>query len=133
MKWKPEYSVQVEEIDAQHFHFHNMLNEFYTAFVEGKDLGVLEETLNDIIAYAVYHFETEEKYFEKFKYKFAEEHHKIHEDMKAKLSQFMAEYKEGKADISMDLLNFLIDWFIDHLTIEDQKYVETLKGKSLEE
>lgn len=132
MKWKPEYSVKVEEIDKQHIRFHNMLNDFYTAFVEGKDLDVLEKTLNDIIEYAVYHFETEEKYFEKFRYKLAKEHHKIHEDMKAKLSQFMMDYKEGKADISMELLNFLINWFIEHLTIEDQKYVETLAGKSLE-
>jgi hemerythrin-like metal-binding protein len=72
--WSEEYSMQVAEIDAQHKHFVSILNNLYTAFEKNELKEKAEYILNDLASYAVNHFATEEKYFDLYKYEFAEEH-----------------------------------------------------------
>ena len=131
IEWKSDYKVGIKEIDEQHKKFHGMLKDFYTVFMNGEDEKVLKEILDKVAAYALVHFATEEKYFDKYNYKFSKEHKQIHSDMKSKLSEFMKSYEKKEAEISVELLSFLIDWFIGHLTIEDRKYAKAFSNLSL--
>jgi len=99
--------------------------------MNGEDEKVLKETLDKVAAYALVHFATEEKYFDKYNYKFSKEHKQIHSDMKSKLSEFMKSYEKKEVEISVELLSFLIDWFIGHLTIEDRKYAKAFSSLAL--
>ena len=66
MKWDESFSVGVKEIDAQHQKLVAMINELHAAMKEGKVHDVLGEIISGMAKYTIFHFETEEKYFEEF-------------------------------------------------------------------
>ena len=124
IKWKPEYSVKVKEIDEQHQKLVILIDKLYVAINENKGNKILGNILDDLIDFGVYHFATEEKYFDMFKYKFANEHKKIHRGFEVKLGDFKKKFKNNELEISFELIDFLEDWLLDHLITTDQKYVQ---------
>jgi len=122
--WTPDMSVGVEEIDNQHKYFIGIISDFYSALNERKiqtELGVI---LDKLIDYAVLHFNTEEKYFDKFNYEFKDEHKAIHQKVKQQLLDFKENFNKSGVDIVPDFMDFLTNWLVDHMESEDQKYVK---------
>lgn len=119
--WKDEYSVNVKEIDSQHKHFIGLLNKMYDEAVKPTSKSQLSKILDDLITYGVEHFNTEEKYFKKFKYPDTDEHVKVHEELKSKLVFYKGKHEAGE-DIAFELLDFIEDWLVYHLAYYDQKY-----------
>ena len=121
LEWKDEYSVGVELIDAQHKMFVGIINELYEAIVAKKDKEALDNIFKQLVAYTQFHFQTEERYFDEFKYEGAEEHKTAH---KALIDQ-VAELQQQKTDIMDDpfkLMDFLEDWLIDHIMGMDKLF-----------
>ena len=125
IKWKEEYSVNVKEIDEQHQHLISMINQLYKNISNvSLDEILLAQTLDELIEFAKNHFGTEEKYFDKFGYPEAEHHKSIHRLFTEKISLFKEGYKNKKVKISFYLIDFLEDWFLNHLASEDKKYTK---------
>jgi methyl-accepting chemotaxis protein/hemerythrin len=120
--WDIKMSVGIEVIDKQHQHFIGLLNKVYEAIITSKpkeqDLVILDELIN----YAVYHFQTEEELFAKSNYPDAAEHIRVHEELKSKVLDFAEKYKSGETADLINMLDFLEDWLVEHLTVYDQKY-----------
>lgn len=131
IEWGPQFSVGIQEIDEQHKRLVSMVNSLYKAFKEGTERQVIASILNGLVEYTVYHFGTEEKYFEQFGYPEAEVHKKIHADLTRKVLAFKEKFDEGKATVSIELLKFLKDWLTNHICITDKKYGPYLKEKGL--
>jgi len=130
-KWEKDYIFCIKEIDNQHRHFVAILDDIYKSLI---NLGSREEQgklLNDLVGYAVVHFQTEEKYFDQFNYEGTVEHKKAHQELKEKVLKFQADFKLGKSEISSEILDFLEDWLIDHLATQDKKYVECFHAHGL--
>ncbi len=88
--------------------------------------------------YAVYHFDTEEKYFDQFGYSEAENHKDEHKNLLEQVTSFKTAYDEGKTRrdgsesiINVDLYYFLKDGLINHIQISDRKYVPLFKERGL--
>ena len=62
INWKNEYSVGVDEIDAQHKNLLDMLNTLLQAIVEKTSKEGMEKVLEEMINYVDFHFKSEEKY-----------------------------------------------------------------------
>lgn len=131
LAWKEEYSVGVKEIDDQHKRFIEIMNSLYTAVYAGEDREKLAEILLNVANYKDNHFATEEKYFDLFHYENTDEHKAEHQKLREKVTAFYQEFKEGKTDITADLLDFLENWLVDHLANQDQKYVECFQKNGL--
>ncbi|OCC14532.1 Methyl-accepting chemotaxis protein [Dissulfuribacter thermophilus] len=131
IEWGPKFSVDIKEIDDQHKKLVSMVNTLHRAFKEGTDHEVIASILSGLIDYTVYHFGTEEKYFDEFGYPEAELHKKVHNDLTRKVLAFKEKFDEGKATVSIELLKFLKDWLTNHICITDKKYVPYLKEKGL--
>ncbi|HNX11129.1 MAG TPA: bacteriohemerythrin [bacterium] len=123
-KWKPEYSFDIKEIDDQHRYFVSILDKLYDSIVKKSPRQELGELLKAIIDYATNHFSTEEKYFDKFNYEGAQEHKEKHRELKDKILDFQKKFNENGVDISVDLIDFLEDWLVNHLLNLDRKYVD---------
>jgi hemerythrin-like metal-binding protein len=121
--WKPEYVFGIKEIDDQHQYFVSILDRLYDGILHGAPREELGKTLETLIAYAVNHFDTEEKYFTEFNYDGAAEHIAKHQELKSKVLDFQQKFSENKVDISEDLIDFLEDWLVEHLLNLDRKYV----------
>ena len=122
--WKEEYIFNIKEIDKQHQCFIGILDSIYDSIFKNLSREEMAVLLQSLIDYTVNHFSTEEKYFIKFDYPEAKEHIVKHEELKTKVLAFQKDFKEGKSDISIGLIDFLEDWLVDHLLTTDKKYVE---------
>jgi hemerythrin-like metal-binding protein len=130
-EWKPEYSVKVEEIDIQHKRLFALINELHDAINSTHTKELLNKIIDELVNYSVYHFDTEEKYFDKFHYKFSDEHKKEHELFKKKVVDIVKRYKNNEINISFEIIDFLEDWIIQHVTGSDHKYVECFQEHGL--
>lgn len=129
--WTAEMSVGVEEIDNQHKQFIQIMSDFYDAFNKGKVKEELAAILERLIKYADFHFKTEEKYFDKFNYEFADEHKAKHRDLENKAFIFKDRFEEEGIAIVEEFMEFLTDWLVDHLETADQKYVKCFHDHGL--
>jgi hemerythrin len=120
--WSNDFSVRVNEIDQQHQKLVLLINRLHEAMSHGNGSKVIFEILDEMTQYAVYHFNTEEKYFEKYNFKGAESHIQSHADFVKKVSTFVKSFKEGKVTLTLEVMQFLSDWLQDHILGEDMEY-----------
>ena len=131
--WTPEMSVGVEEIDNQHKQFIKLIADFHLAIGENKLEEELERIFKSLEDYTGFHFQTEENYFEKFNYEFKDEHIEKHKGFIEKVSVFEERFKkEGvETNVALDSADFLLDWLVEHIEDEDQKYVKCFHDNGL--
>ncbi len=128
-RWKEEYSVKIKEIDEQHKKILGMINHVEELTKIENFTSELMITLNNISEYALIHFATEEKYMDLAAFELSDEHKKKHLNFKNDVLIKQEEFKSKKIT-ALDVIwtyNFLVDWLLEHITIEDQKYVTSLK------
>jgi len=122
IKWSTNLSVNVAEIDSQHQHLVNFINDLSEAMKEGKGKDVAGEIISGMILYAQTHFATEEKYFDKFGYPETLMHKEEHNAFVKKVTEFKNDFDKGKQLLSIPLLSFLRDWLVNHINVSDMKY-----------
>jgi len=132
MPWNSTLATGVKIVDQQHKVLVDMINGLYAAMKAGQGQDVLEKLLDGLAAYTVQHFDMEEKYFDQFKYAETATHKQAHTTLKKQVMDFIGQYKSGKAGVSMDIMNFLRDWLVNHIQKTDMRYVKTFLANGLE-
>ncbi len=125
--WSNDLSVHVKEIDEQHQTFLGILNSLY------NDHSILEikDILFQLESYAIFHFSTEEGYFDKFNYELSIEHKDKHKQLLAKVKEFNYRFIVEEKALLPELLSFLEDWLVDHLSTQDKKYSKCFNDNGL--
>lgn len=132
INWTIENSVGIEEFDKQHQKLFSIINDLYGLMAQSKAQEGIKNVLDNLVSYADYHFQTEEKYFNQFDYEHKLEHILLHERYKERIAQFINESKENSETVvSYSILDFLEDWWLNHINIEDKGYTECFKGHGL--
>lgn len=131
LDWKDDYRTNVTEQDEQHAKLIELINNLYDAMKAGKSKEIMEQTLENLVDYTGYHFSTEEDLMAKYNYPEIESHKKAHEDLVKQVLDFQEKYNTGKLGLSVDLLNFLNKWLIDHILATDKKLGSFLKLKGV--
>ncbi len=131
IKWDTSHSVNVKEIDDQHQRFIQILNKLYESVSHAREQSELKTILDELVSYADLHFQTEEKYFDKFHYENSAEHKEEHTKLKKQVADFYERYEKKETEISIKLLDFLEDWLVDHLDGQDKKYIECFNKNGL--
>ena len=129
--WKSEYSVGVKEIDLQHQHFIGLLNETYEAFEKPQPKEFVQNLIIRINDYAILHFGTEEKYFDKFNYEFSDEHKEQHKKLISDLEALTINFESNGVGVVPELVDFLDRWLLEHLAVYDRKYIPCFKAHGL--
>lgn len=125
--WTHELATGVNELDSQHKQLINLINTLYRGMKNGHGRDVIQKILTELLDYTVYHFGTEEKYFDKFGYADTASHKRIHKQFTDKVKQFAQQYSSGQADVSTDIMNFLRDWLVGHIKGTDKKYAPFMR------
>lgn len=99
--------------------------------LEQKGKVVIGKILSGLDDYAVFHFKTEENYFDRFGYPGTAAHKKEHGDFDKKVSDFKSDFDQGKIGLSIQLMNFLRDWLQNHIQGVDKKYGPFLNSKEI--
>jgi len=104
-----------------------MINQLYDAMKAGKGREVIDDILKELARYTDYHFKTEEKYMEKYKYPDVEAHKKQHRDFVNKVNDFIDKKAKGQVTLTIEVMNFLKDWLAGHILGTDKKMGEFLQ------
>jgi hemerythrin len=129
--WTSDLELGIEEIDAQHKIFINIVNSLRRG-IEEKDLDIwLEPLLDQLRGYAHYHFGTEELYFRLYGFEGAAEHIAEHKKMMGRIAQIIERHESSGIDITQELPAFLDDWLDRHIPDFDRRYVACFKEHGL--
>lgn len=131
LEWDEKYSVGVKELDDQHKLMFATINELLDAINDNNTEEHLGNIIESLVKYKTFHFATEEKYFEQFNYEETEEHKMKHREFNDKLNALKAKFPTYSVEFAFELVDFLEDWLINHLMVEDQKYKECFASNGL--
>jgi hemerythrin len=129
--WKQTYSVGVKEMDAQHQKMVDIINRLHDAMLGGQGSKELGSIIQEMVAYTQFHFASEEKILSANTYPGFVAQKAEHEAFTKKVIEFDAQFKSGKLALSVEVLNFLKDWWADHIQVQDKKYMTFLNNKGI--
>jgi hemerythrin-like metal-binding protein len=127
--WKSEYSVGIEKFDNEHKKLIEIINRLNEAMSVGKSKEVMGSVITELIKYTHTHFKNEEEYQKSIGYPDYQNHLKIHKYFISKMEEFDNRFKTSNIGLGVDVMMFLRDWLIKHITVEDKKYSEFSKIK----
>ncbi|THF66624.1 bacteriohemerythrin [Pseudothauera nasutitermitis] len=121
--WDESYSLGLEEIDDQHKVLFDIMNHLWSAIVRRTDSSEMLRILAELERYTVTHFSAEEAYMQSTGYAGLAAHRAQHEQFVARVNAARADIQQGK-QISLELLQFLRDWLVRHIQVEDRAYAQ---------
>ena len=126
--WDEQYSVHVHVIDEQHKHYFEIANRIFAKLDTGQvDKTELALMVKELVDYAFYHFQVEEKFFKDFNYPEAAAHLELHDSYRKTMKVFMAKMEDPNVEVGQvfqELAEFATDWFANHILVEDKKYTQ---------
>jgi hemerythrin-like metal-binding protein len=120
--WTKDMSVGVDEFDREHRKLFDMINKLHDALKQGKGKEAVAPLLNGLAEYTVTHFFHEEQELRKVNYPEFQLHKTQHEDLLQKVRDFQKQHADGKATLSITLMDFLRTWLSQHIMVTDKKY-----------
>jgi hemerythrin-like metal-binding protein len=126
LAWDESFATGVAEIDEQHMILVHTLNDASTRLADTAGNEQLERITQDLLAYALYHFETEETLMQEYGYEEsaaqdAARHLEQHRAFSAKVVAVRDSLKAGNPVAPADLLAFLNQWLVNHILNTDKR------------
>lgn len=132
MAWNDKLSVGVDVIDQDHKKLVSLVNDLYDAIQAGKGKEKVGPVLDGLINYTKLHFAREEKFFVQTEYPDTAAHKKEHENLTKQVVDVQTKYKAGvTSTLSLEVMNFLKNWLINHIQGTDRKYTPHLHQKGI--
>lgn len=127
VEWSDDLSVGVDILDRHHQRLIDLLNELYEVLRGDNGEAVVGKVLGELIRYTYYHFGEEERLMEVAGYDDLEAHRQLHRIIAEHVREMEAEFDANpRAVIAAELFEFLSDWLIHHIRMEDSRYAQAL-------
>ena len=125
LEWTEALKTGLEEIDEQHMILVHTLNDAAEKLAHEATAEMLGQITQDLLSYALYHFETEEELMQEYGYREVEgegmqRHLDQHRGFSAKVVAIREGLKSGNLIAPRDLIGFLTDWLVNHIQHTDQ-------------
>lgn len=133
LNWRKIYETGIPKIDEQHQGLFDTLKKLYETPMHEKGL-VLKSSMEELMNYATEHFETEEEYWKEINFPndMIKQHKREHDLYIKEISLILRNNFQDGIFLSMNALDFLKDWIIDHVLGEDQEYVKWARENEVE-
>jgi hemerythrin len=125
----------VAEIDMQHKVLFSTLSELELEIAGNPgDLDV-DQVTRDLLAYVIYHFETEERLIKQFGYDAADPadaliHVQEHRGFADRIVALRSEAARGNLTARNELVSFLRAWLMNHIGTTDKRLANFIRMKS---
>jgi hemerythrin len=129
--WNEDLSVNIKEINEQHKKLISMINELNMAMGAGKGKDVMGSVLARLVDYTKSHFAVEETLMQKHQYPGYISHKAEHDKLTKQVIDIMDKFKEGKAIVTVEIMNFLKNWLTSHIQTIDKRYTPHLNAKGV--
>lgn len=125
----PQLFMNHPLIDEQHRALISMITELDERMSHEFNQGLLD-ALQGMMAYAVTHFEDEEKLMLDTGWDSAAAHRKLHEVFMEKTQLFNQQAGADYQWTALDVLRFLLHWLINHIKVEDRLFFTWLEQQN---
>ena len=124
--WDKKYETGIDVIDFQHRILLERTNDLIDLVNKNEAQDNMFPILIFLEDYTLYHFDTEEQFFDSFDYKDKEKHLEEHREFIKKIIEFKEQYAKGTVKIDKDLLDYLLNWLISHILGTDMSFAKDL-------
>lgn len=131
LRWNDDYSVNNEELDAHHKKLISILNDLYAECLKVDADNCVGPRLDELLAYADYHFKAEEQYMREIEYYEVDDHIEYHKGFAYKLDEMKRIRYENQLELTRELIIFTGKWLLHHVLEVDRKYAEYAAGRGL--
>ena len=139
VQWNDTYSINVAEVDRQHQQLFDLINELHQAMMEGPiphttatlvhELDTMATVLKELMDYTSYHFSTEENYMVEHAYPERDVHRAAHAQFVERVQAFKRDFESGQALHSVEIVEFIWNWWRSHILVVDKKLGAFLNEK----
>jgi hemerythrin len=120
VEWDDTLVLGMQQMDEHHQKLVEILNRCYRALMLYDHVHELEGVVAELLAYAEYHFRTEERLMEELGYAAAPSHTAAHRKFVYSVNNFKDRFDAGESFVAIDVLVFLKDWLVAHIQNTDQ-------------
>ena len=131
IQWGPKYMLGIPSIDNQHKRLVELINQLHTAMKQRQSASVTGKILDELVDYTQVHFAFEEQAQSEAQYPELDSHKEVHEKLVGQVVDFQRKFHAGNTLLSMELMDFLKDWLINHILGTDKKYVPAMKNAGI--
>jgi hemerythrin len=123
--WNEDNNLGIPIIDEQHKGLVSNINSFHYFIKEDKGLDILRPIVSALVHYIDVHFRTEEPLMYTAGYPDVDQHIRLHRLLTERTKKIAQEsLNKGNAQVALD---FLKDWWLNHINQEDRKYASYVK------
>ncbi|WP_371378070.1 bacteriohemerythrin [Sporomusa aerivorans] len=125
--WKEDYCIGVTAIDEQHHRLFDIANEIDRLLNNELIIDKYDQIIaivSELREYTVRHFAAEEAYMLEVKYPKFFSHKVLHSDFIEKIDSIdLAQIDNEQNTYLKSILNFVIEWLLDHILKQDKHIV----------
>jgi len=130
LQWTNDLSVGLEEMDQEHMHLIELMDELHFWALNPKaELEKLKTSFQTLIQATQKHFAHEENILESRAYPDLKRHKQVHHELLTRLDQEYRQLESGNRWAPESCLNFFQFWLKTHIKGVDQKYGHFFKKK----
>ena len=130
LTWNHACSIGVKAMDDQHSILMDTLNDLRLALIQGSGREHVNEGLNRLIEFTRMHFTNEERLLEQHGFPGIEEHRNAHQRLLVQIEDVAARAQHNEHQ-AQSLLQFLREWYLDHVEKLDQQYGAWLNDRGI--
>ncbi len=120
--WSEEYSVGAAKLDNQHKKIFKLMN----VLIDAGEANVTPEEINDALTqmtqYACTHFASEEEYMASIGFPNIKSHELEHQEFSVRTTEFCLELMSGDFEVNRNIINYLRNWWVDHILNKDMAF-----------
>jgi hemerythrin-like metal-binding protein len=132
IEWDESYSVKVKKLDMQHKQWIDYINQLHEAMLKGKTKEVIGDILKNIVDYTSIHLGFEERMLKDSNYGEFRDHKQIHESFVEWVGGIYNKFlSDQNASVSIQVLDKMRDWLINHIMKVDKKYSKFFNDKGI--
>lgn len=125
--WKKKFDTGIKEIDKQHRKIVEILNNLFS-LKDGENPKQINQVFEDLRNYIIEHFRAEEEYMETHGYAGLEQQKREHGVFIDKLCDYQKTFLKHGSFTTINVFNFVWDWFSGHILGTDQKLLSKETG-----
>ena len=126
LAWSAVHAVGIEEIDDQHMHLAELIDELSASLKGNFDGATIAARLSDLTQYTAFHFATEERLMERYQVEHLVQHREQHHRL---LHDIQNLHVDGDMASASLIVRYLQEWLLRHVDGPDRQLGQALIAK----